>query len=443
MRKKQRLSQELQPANVTRLSHDGRGIASINGKVTFIRGALAEEEVLFRYTRTKSQFDEGDVVDVVKASPNRVSPKCPHYSVCGACSWQHLDEKLQIHEKQLLVLNLLERTGHVKPESILPPLTSNNWHYRTKARLSVRYVEKKGKTLVGFRERHNPRYITEMNECPVLHEKVDARIMPLRRLMDALDAPATIAQIEVAAGDDDVALIFRNLQALSDNDAAKLRQFGEESQFILYLQPAGPDSITLFYPEEASRYLHYQLPDETIVFQFLPTDFTQINMTLNRLMVRLALDLLELNSADTLLDLFCGLGNFSLPAARYCAQVVGVEGSPDMVSRALMNAKNNQIANTTFYSADLTQADIFTRLKNHQFTKLLLDPPRTGAFEIVNEIDKLSPQRIVYVSCNPATLARDADILVNQFHYKLAKVGVMDMFPHTAHVESIALFVRD
>lgn len=443
MRKKQRLPQELQSATITNLSHDGRGIASINGKVTFIRGALAEEEVLFRYTRTKSQFDEGEVVEVVKASPNRVSPKCPHYSLCGACSWQHLDEKLQIHEKQLLVLNLLERTGHVKPLSILPPLTSDNWHYRTKARLSVRYVEKKGKTLVGFRERHNPRYITEINECPILHEKVDAHIMLLRQLIDSFDCPSSIAQIEVAAGDDDVALIFRNLQSLSESDVQKLRQFGESSQFTLYLQPGGPDSITLFYPEEASQYLHYQLPDENIVFQFLPSDFTQINMNLNRLMVRLALDLLELNSEDVLLDLFCGLGNFSLPAARHCAEVVGVEGSPDMVQRALMNAQINQIHNASFYSSDLTQSDVFTILKDHNFTKLLLDPPRTGAFEIVKEIDKLSPERIVYVSCNPATLARDADVLVNQFHYKLAAVGVMDMFPHTAHVESIALFVRE
>ena len=443
MRKKKCLPQKLQLANVMRLSHDGRGIASINGKVTFIRGALAEEEVLFRYTRIKSQFDEGEVVDVVKASASRVSPKCPHYSLCGACSWQHLDEKLQIHEKQLLVLNLLERTGHVKPESILPPLISENWHYRNKARLSVRYVEKKGKTLVGFRERNNPRYITEMNECPILNEKVDAHFMRLCQLIDSMEAPAIIAQIEVAAGDDDVALIFRNLQALSENDAQKLRQFGEETQFTLYLQPAGPNSMTLFYPEEASQYLHYQLPDENIIFQFLPTDFTQINLNLNRLMVRLALDLLALNSEDRLLDLFCGLGNFSLPAARHCAEVVGVEGSSEMVQRAWMNAQTNQIENTIFYSADLTQRDVFTTLKDHHFTKLLLDPPRTGAFEIVKEIDTLLLQRIVYVSCNPATLARDADILVNQFHYKLAKVGVIDMFPHTAHVESIALFVRD
>ncbi len=442
MRKKQRLSQEPQSAKVTRLSHDGRGIASIDGKVTFIRGALADEEVLFRYTRKKSQFDEGEIMDVVKASPHRVLPKCPHYSLCGACSWQHLDEKLQIHEKQLLVLDLLERTGHVKPLTVLPPLTSSNWNYRSKARLSVRYVEKKQKTLVGFRERYHPSYITDMNECPILHEKVDTHIMLLRQLIDSFERPEIIAQIEVAAGDDDVALIFRNMESLSEHDAQKLRQFGESSQFTLYLQPAGPDSITLFYPEDANQYLHYQLPDENIVFQFLPTDFTQINMNLNRLMVRLALDLLELSPEDCLLDLFCGLGNFSLPAARHCAKVVGVEGSADMVARATMNAQNNQINNACFYSADLTQSEIFNTLKNHRFTRLLLDPPRTGAFEIVKEIDKLSPEKIVYVSCNPATLARDADVLVNQFNYKLVSVGVMDMFPHTTHVESIALFVR-
>ena len=443
MRKKQRVSQEPKLATVTHLSHDGRGIASVDGKITFIRGALAHEEVLFRYTRKKSQFDEGEVVDVIKVSPDRVSPKCPHYTVCGGCSWQHLDEQLQIHEKQLLVLNLLERTGHVKPETLLPPLISQNWNYRNKARLSVRFVEKKGKTLVGFRERNNPRYIAEISECPVLHEKVDAHIMLLRQLMDSLDAPASIAQIEVAAGDDEVALIFRNLHPLSEGDAQKLRQFAEASRFTVYLQPAGPDSVILFYPEDANPYLHYQLPDENIVFQFLPTDFTPINGNLNRLMVKQALDLLELNSHDTLLDLFCGLGNFSLPAARYCAEVVGVEGSSDMVDRASMNAKSNQIENATFYSADLTKPEILTLLMKHKFTKLLLDPPRTGAFEIVKEIEQLSPKRIVYVSCNPATLARDADVLVNQKNYTLMAVGVMDMFPHTAHVESIALFVRN
>ena len=443
-RRQQRVSQEPQQASVTHLSHDGRGIAHINGKTTFIRGALADEEVVFRYIRTKSQFDEGELLEVLSPSPYRVEPKCPHYALCGGCSMQHLDEKIQIHEKQALVFNLLERTGHVTPESILPPLVGQVWHYRNKARLSARYVEKKQATLVGFRERNNPRYITEIAGCSVLHEKVDANILLLRALIDSLDAPQSIAQIEVAAGDTDVALIFRNLSPLSQADEVKLREFGEVSQFMLYLQPAGPDSIELFYPNaESPHYLQYQLPEDNITFQFKPTDFTQINMSLNRLMVKQALDLLELNSGDALLDLFCGLGNFSLPAARHCARVVGVEGSQEMVDRAFMNAAANRITNASFYAADLTQPDIFTTLKEFDFTKLLLDPPRTGAFEIVKEINQLSPKRIVYVSCNPATLARDADVLVNQQGYTLKSVGVMDMFPHTAHVESIALFVRE
>lgn len=442
-KQRQRLSNaEPVRATVTRLSHDGRGIAHIDGKTTFIRGALAEEEVLFRYTRTKSQFDEGDLVEVLTPSPFRVEPKCPHYTMCGGCSMQHLDEKEQIHQKQALLLNLLERTGHVKPESVLPPLVSGAWHYRNKARLSVRYVEKKQKTLVGFREKMNPRYITEINECPVLHEKVDANLGAISRLIDSFDAPSMIAQIEVAAGDSDVALIFRNLTSLSAQDEEKLRAFADESQFHVYLQPAGPDSVYLFHPLNAAPFLRYDLPDERIQMLFYPTDFTQINMNLNRLMIQQALDLLALQAEDVLLDLFCGLGNFSLPAARHCASVVGVEGSNEMVLRATMNAKNNQIENTTFYSADLTQNDVFSQLKDYQFSQLLLDPPRTGAIEIVREIEQLSPKRIVYVSCNPATLARDADVLVNQHHYKLEAVGVMDMFPHTAHVESIALFTR-
>ena len=443
MRKKQRLSQEPQEAVVTRLSHDGRGIAHINGKATFIRGALADETVMFRYTRTKSQYDEGDVVEVITPSPDRVTPKCTHYTVCGGCSMQHLHETVQIHEKQLLVLNLLERVGHVTPETILPPLTADSWHYRHKARLSVRFVEKKQKTLIGFRERANPRYIAEIDSCAILHAKVDANLLLLRGLIDSLDAPQSIAQIEVAAGDDEVALIFRNLQALSAADEVKLRQFGEDSGFILYLQPGGPNSVVLFYPEQASPYLKYQLPAYQIEFAAKPTDFTQINLPLNRLMIKQALDLLELNAQDVLLDLCCGLGNFSLPAASECAHVVGVEGSQEMVERAMMNADVNHITNATFYAADLTQPTVFTTLKNYQFTKLLLDPPRTGALEIVSEINALSPSHIVYVSCNPATLARDADVLVNQHQYTLKAVGVMDMFPHTAHVESIALFVRE
>lgn len=441
-RKQQRPSNEIHSAVIDNYSHDGRGIARIDGKTTFIQGALPGETVNFKYIRVKRDYDEGVMVSVETAAANRVEPRCPHYQLCGGCSLQHLSEEAQIHVKQSLLLDLLERIGHVQPAEVLPPLGDALWHYRNKARLSARFVEKKQSTLVGFREKNNPRYITEITQCPVLNAKVDARIMSLRALIDSLTTPASIAQIEVAAGDDDVALIFRNMETLNSEDQNKLRQFGQESGFIIFLQPGNADSVTLFYPETADSFLSYQLPDEGVRFRFHPTDFTQVNAGLNRHMVARALDMLELQPTDVVLDLFCGLGNFSLPIAKRCAQVIGIEGSDRMVERAQMNARENCIANAQFFCADLDKPDALINIDIQAVNKLLLDPPRTGALEIVRQIDKLNVTRIVYVSCNPATLARDSDILVNQHGFQLLAAGVMDMFPHTAHVESIALFEK-
>lgn len=441
MRRKQNtVSATPMTAAVEKLSHDGRGIARIDGKTTFIQGALADEMITFQYTRQKKDYDEGRLLSVIKPSNHRVEPRCPHYSLCGGCSLQHLDGAAQIDEKQSLLLDLLERTGHCKPESILPPLSATPWHYRNKARLSVRYVQKKNATLIGFREKSNPRYITEIEQCPVLNARIDAQIMTLRDLLDQFEHPEEIAQIEVAAGDDDIALIFRNLSPLGAEDEKKLIEFGRVTDFRIYLQPAGPDSVYLLYPKETSEFLTYRLPEENIVFQFHPNDFTQVNAAINRLMVQRALSLLDLKPDDVVLDLFCGLGNFSLPMAKYCRKVVGIEGSEEMVKRAQMNASANGLTNTEFYCANLEDEAVFATLKGTQFSKMLIDPPRTGAMTIVKHIDKIAPKRLVYVSCNPATLARDADILVNVHGYKLVKAGVMDMFPHTAHVESIALF---
>ncbi|HHF7347066.1 TPA: 23S rRNA (uracil(1939)-C(5))-methyltransferase RlmD [Legionella feeleii] len=441
-KRRQRLPAAVQTAEIEKFSHDGRGIARINGKTTFIQGALPGEQVTFQYTRVKRDFDEGKLVELVAASSLRAEPRCAHYSLCGGCSLQHLDERAQIHEKEVLLLDLLRRIGHCEPEMILPPLVSQSWHYRNKARLSVRYVEKKGSTLVGFREKNNPRYITEINQCPVMNAKIDAQIVNLRALIDSLDDPNSIAQIEVAAGDEEVALIFRNLSPLSAADEEKIRQFGKNTDFRIFLQPGGPDSVMLFYPQGGNEFLTYTLPKEDIHFQFHATDFTQVNAGLNQLMVAQALKLMALAPNDVVLDLFCGLGNFSLPLARHCAKVVGVEGSDTMVSRAQMNARANGLANTEFFCANLEDTEALSSLLSYGFTKILLDPPRSGALEIVKQIDKFKPQRLVYVSCNPATLARDADILVNQKGYRLRSAGVMDMFPHTAHVESIALFEK-
>lgn len=441
-RRQKKLPAEAIIADVEKFSHDGRGIARINGKTTFIQGALPQEKVMFQYTGVKSDFDEGRVVSVLNAAPSRVEPACPHYSLCGGCSLQHLDEQTQIHEKQALLLDLLRRTGHCEPEQVLAPLTSDSWHYRNKARLSVRYVSKKESSLVGFREKSNPRFITEITQCLILNAHVNKEISNLRSLVDSFSDPRIIAQIEVAAGDNEVALILRNLEPLTIEDKEKLRAFGQRTHFRLFLQPGGSETVELFYPDDNRTYLTYALTKEKIEFQFHPTDFTQVNAGLNQRMISLALELLELNNNDVVLDLFCGLGNFSLPIAKHCAKVVGVEGSDTMVARAQMNAKANHIPNAEFFCADLEKIDADAKLKNYQFTKVLLDPPRLGALGIVKQIDSLAPQRIVYVSCNPATLARDADILVNQKGYRLLAAGVMDMFPHTAHVESIALFEK-
>lgn len=431
-----------QTATIENLSHDGRGIARINGKATFIQGALPDEVVEFQYTRVKKDFDEGRLLSVIEPSPLRVEPKCPHYQMCGGCSMQHLSEAEQIHLKQDQLLDLLSRFGHTEPESILPPLISNHWNYRNKARLSVRFVEKKQAAMVGFRERNNPRYITEISQCPVLNAKLDADIIPLRHLIDALDDKHCIAQIEVAAGDDEIALIFRNLMPLSAGDELKIISFAERYQYKIFLQPGGPDTVVSFYPPNSSEYLVYRLPEYQITFEFHPTDFTQVNSELNKSMVHRALELMDLKSSDAVLDLFCGLGNFSLPMAKFCTKVIGVEGSKTMVERAYMNAKSNQLSNVDFYAANLDDLSEVQKLAQHTINKVLIDPPRSGALEIVKQIDLINPERIVYVSCNPVTLARDTDVLVNQKGYVLKSAGVMDMFPHTAHVESIALFEK-
>ncbi|KTD68127.1 23S rRNA (uracil-5-)-methyltransferase RumA [Legionella steelei] len=431
-----------QTAQVDNLSHDGKGIARIDGKATFIQGALPNELVEFQYTRVKKDFDEGFLLNVLEPSPIRVEPKCPHYSMCGGCSLQHMNEAEQIHFKQEQLLDLLSRYGHTQPQAVLLPLVAGHWNYRNKARLSVRYVEKKQTSMVGFRERNNPRYITEINQCPVLNKKIDADIIPLRQLIDSLQDRHCIAQIEVAAGDEEVALIFRNLTSLNQEDELKIQKFAEDYQYKIFLQPGGPDSVYCFYPPKSSEYLTYTLPDYQITFSFHPTDFTQVNSALNRSMVSQAIQLMDLKSTDIVLDLFCGLGNFSLPMAKLCAKVLGVEGSKTMVERAYMNAKLNHIQNVDFYAANLDDVNEVKKLVKQPCNKVLIDPPRSGALEIVKQIDALNPERIVYVSCNPVTLARDTDILVNQKGYTLIKAGVMDMFPHTAHVESIALFEK-
>lgn len=443
MRRRKPLPKELQTARIDNLSHDAKGIARMDGKATFIPGALSGELVEFMYTRVHKEYDEGRLVNVLEPSERRETPKCPHYDMCGGCSLQHMSNDDQIQFKQEQFIDLLSRYGRTTPDSILPPLVADSWNYRNKARLSVRFVTKKDATMVGFRERNNPRYITEISQCPVLNSKVDANLLNIRDLLDTLEDRNSIAQIEVAAGDSDVALIFRNLNPLTPGDEAKIRRFSDDYGFIIFMQPGDLNSVTLLHPTRESDYLTYSLPEYDITFSFHPNDFTQVNSKLNRLMVKRALELMELQPQDIVLDLFCGLGNFSLPLARTARHVIGVEGSQAMVERAQYNALANQLSNTSFYAANLDDLEQVKSITTHKINKMLIDPPRSGALEVVKQIDVFNPERIVYVSCNPATLARDTDVLVNQKGYRLIKAGVMDMFPHTAHVESIALFIRD
>ncbi|HEX7028958.1 MAG TPA: 23S rRNA (uracil(1939)-C(5))-methyltransferase RlmD [Gammaproteobacteria bacterium] len=438
---RQRLPKDPVEITIDSLSHDGRGVGHVDGKAVFVEGALPGEQVRFCYTARHRRYDEGRVVDVVKSSPDRVEPRCKHFQMCGGCSLQHLSPMAQILAKQDILLDNLQRIGHVVPARVLEPLQAEVWHYRDKARLSVRYVKKKNSVLVGFREKRSS-YVTETEQCEVLNGAVGRRIAELRALIESLSIREFIPQVEVAAGDAEVCLIFRILQPLPAEDESVLMKFGEKHGFTMRIQPEGPDSI--YTLGDLSRPLHYNLPDWGIRVFFGPGDFTQVNMSVNRRMLSLAMSLLDVEQDDTVLDLFCGLGNFSLPLARRVKHVVGIEGEASMVARAAENARANSIENAQFYAADLFQDPPGASgwLAN-PYTKVLLDPPRSGAYEVVQWLPrKLLPHKIVYVSCNPATLARDADILVNHHGYRLRDAGVMDMFPHTAHVEAIALFER-
>ncbi|HMT93256.1 23S rRNA (uracil(1939)-C(5))-methyltransferase RlmD [uncultured Thiothrix sp.] len=427
-------------AEVTALTLEGKGVARVDGKTVFIDGALPEEKVAFRYTSYKANYDEGRVETVLSASPNRVEPKCQHFAICGGCSWQHISLEAQIIYKQQILLDNLQHIGKVQPETVFEPLTADGWAYRRKARLGARWVRKKQQALVGFREKTGG-LIAEISRCEILHPLVGERITALQQLVTSMDAREMLPQIEVAIGDEEVAaLVVRHMESLSAGDTEKLLNFAREFKFELYLQPAGPQTVHKVY---GSGDLFYAHPPFNTRVQFAPLDFIQVNQALNRKMVIRALELLEVKSTDTVLDLFCGLGNFTLPLARQVAQVIGVEGDQAMVERARAAAHANQIQNTDYYACNLMAEDLSQEpwLKR-SYDRILLDPPRAGAKELIPHLGKLKAERIVYVSCDPATLARDAGELVNTQGYKLMGAGVMDMFPHTAHVESIAVFVR-
>ncbi|MFP4155891.1 MAG: 23S rRNA (uracil(1939)-C(5))-methyltransferase RlmD [Halothiobacillaceae bacterium] len=426
-------------ASIESMTHEGKGVTRIEGKTVFIDGALPGERVTFRYVDRHRNFDEGQVETVIEASPDRVEPRCAHFGVCGGCSLQHLDPARQIAIKQDVLRDSLERVGQVQPEIWLPPLTGPVWGYRRKARLGVRYVHKKGRVLVGFRERRS-NFIADLQSCPVLHPAVGERLEALSMLITDMDARRTIPQIEVAVGDNGTALAFRHMEPLSDADLERLAAFARETGFMVYLQPGKPESLAPLVPEAPE--LYYRLDALDVRIDFTPLDFTQVNAEINRAMVPLALELLDPQPTDTVLDLFAGLGNFTLAIARRAGQVIGVEVDPLMVQRGEQSARRNGITNTLHYRADLS-ADVTDEpwLRQH-YDRVLVDPPRSGALEMIPRLAALAPRRIVYVSCHPGTLARDAGLLVGEHGYRLTHAGVMDMFPHTAHVESIAVFDR-
>lgn len=425
--------------DVTDLSHDGRGVARHEGKAVFVRGALSGEKVIARIVQRHRHYDDAQVDSVLQASPDRVDARCPHFGVCGGCALQHQAPAAQIAAKQRVLAENFQRIGHVEPKRWLAPLTSAVWGYRRKGRLSVKYVDKKGKALVGFRE-ENGRYVADLTRCEVLTPAVGERIEALAALVGSLQAVREIAQIEIAAGDDTTALIFRHLQPLSDSDRAALVAFGQQHSLAIYLQPGGNDSVHSLWPENPR--LAFRIAAADVELEFRPLDFIQVNSAMNEAMIAHALDLLDPKPEDRVLDLFCGLGNFTFPLARRCAHVVGVEGEHGLVQRAKENAARNGIANVEYHVANLLDDQRDTPWTRQRFDRILLDPPRSGAQAVFDYLPKKGCDRIVYVSCHPASLARDAGILVEKHGFKLRAAGVMDMFPHTAHVESIALFER-
>lgn len=429
-------------ATIEEVTLDGQGVIRRDGKACFIHGALKGERVMAQQTGRKRRFDSAEVVEVLEPAAGRVEPPCEFFGLCGGCKLQHASIETQRAIKEQALFDALERIGHVTPEARFDPLTDTMLGYRRTARLGAKYVPKKGGVLVGFRERGSP-YLAEMTHCEVLHPAVGQRIHALRELMDGLQARDRLPQIEVAVDDDErVALIFRNLDPLSPADTERLSAWAESEGIQLYLQPGGPDTVEpLAGPIEPLVYRH---PDYGVSVPFMPTDFIQVHAGINRKMVPQALAALDLQPDHRVLDLFCGLGNFTLPLARTAAEVVGVEVDDAMLARASSNARDQGIANTRYERADLDDVEA---LKNaawlgERFDRVLLDPPRTGAAAVIEALAPKHIERMVYVSCNPATLARDAERLVHHHGYRLERAGIMDMFPHTAHVESMAVFRR-
>lgn len=443
----------LETGVVADLTHEGEGVvrgADIEdsplehtreaGKTVFIAGALPGERVTFRRRGFHKNHDEAELVEVLVPSPQRVTPRCRHFGVCGGCALQHLDPVAQIDVKQKELAGNLLRIGNVTPEDWLPPLTGPHWNYRRRARLSSRYVTKKGRSLVGFREKQG-KYVADVHECEVLAEPVGSLVGALGELLTGMQRRESLPQIEVALSDGERVLVFRVLDPLPDADLERLRAFERTHGLRILLQPGGLDTVAPLTPGPVD--LHYRLDEFDLRLDFGPTDFVQVNAAINRSMVARAIELLEVGPAHRVLDLYCGLGNFTLPLARRAAEVVGVEGDAGLIDRARVNAAANGLTNARFHVADLSAApDRALPWMKDGYDQVLLDPPRVGAREVLSAVAHLAPRRVVYISCHTGSLARDLGVLTHELGFRLRAAGVLDMFPHTTHVESIAVLDR-
>jgi 23S rRNA (uracil1939-C5)-methyltransferase len=430
---------DIQEADIVDLAHDGRGVARIGGKAVFVDGALPGEHVRIRVFKRRRQLDEAGLVDILTASPDRVTPACAHFGICGGCSLQHLSASAQLDAKQRQLLDNLQRIGRVTPERVLPPMRGPEWGYRRRARLGVKYVHKKGRVLAGFREREKP-YIADIQRCEILLRPLADLPRELAALVETLAIREKLPQVEVAAGDESTALVFRVLEAPGDEDIAKIAAFGVKLGVQIFLQSGGLDTVRALHPEYPP--LNYAVDAGRVVIEFGPVDFIQVNRDINVSMVAAAMELLQPAADDAVLDLFCGLGNFTLPLARRAQRVVGVEGDSALVAKAKANAVRNGIGNAAFFTENLFEPTQFGPWANERYDRVLLDPPRAGAAALLARMEHWRPRRVVYISCHPGSLARDAEILVHSQGFKLTCAGVMDMFPHTTHVESIAVFER-
>ena len=430
-------------AYIVASAHDGRGIADVEGKKVFVAGALEGEEVLFQRRKRRRKYDEAELLEVIQSSKDRIKPRCEVYGRCGGCSLQHLTVSAQRQLKFQTLKDNIQRIGKTSPHKWLDTIHSHkdsgSWNYRRRARLGVKDVKGKNRVLVGFRERYAP-FVTDMHQCDILGIPINSMIVSLSELVSSLSLRSKTPQIEVSIAENKVELIFRILESPTNDDIDILKRFSKENNLRIALQSGGPSTIQLLDTGSEEQALNYRHDDHDIVLEFISSDFIQINSEVNKLMVSKAIELLCINKSDTVTDLFCGIGNFSLPLSRYAKNVIGVELQEDFIKRAKCNAKLNNINNVEFFTGDLFKSD--NNWSNLKCNKLLLDPARSGALEVVSNIELFNAKKIVYVSCHPGTLARDTDILVNEKKYTLDTAGIIDMFPHTSHVESIALFSK-